>query len=132
MAHLKITNGVLQLSKESKCPFQYLKKQVNPVTCTSDNFGNTNVTQYLKDLCNGKLECSFNFNQLPILLCIDDTYEVFELPHEFTSIRVAYECVLPRKRMRPFSNKRYDSKFKSRIFTPLKKLSINNLMKVFN
>ncbi|CAF0757155.1 unnamed protein product [Brachionus calyciflorus] len=129
-AHIKISSSELKLSDQKNCPFQYLK-QSNPVNCTGPIFGNNDVTSVLKKMCDGKEKCSFNFDQLPILLCIDDNYDVFEMPFEFTLIKVSYECVTPRRRMRPFTNRRYDHKFNARLTNPLKTLSFNKILQNF-
>ncbi|CAF0710955.1 unnamed protein product [Brachionus calyciflorus] len=131
-AILKISFANLQISTQSSCPLQFLReKDTSYFTCDTNNFANSNVTNVIKLLCDGKEKCVFNFNQLPVLLCIDQNNDIFELPIEFMSVQLTYNCQTPRRRFRPFSNKRYDTKFTQNIKNPLKTLSYNNLHKVF-
>ncbi|CAF1047792.1 unnamed protein product [Brachionus calyciflorus] len=128
-AILKISSASLMTSNSTICPNQFPNNLRGP-SCSSKNFGNSDVTNLFKILCHSKEKCNFEFDQLPNLLCIDNKNDVYEVPNEFTYIKVKYKCQTPRRRYRPFSNKRFDPKFKPRVNSQIRKLSFNNLNKL--
>jgi len=132
---IKIMSALLFPSTQEECPTQY----VVPVTAGAGlplpNCRipvNNNFTAILIKLCNGDDACSFSFLrdifndvQTSGLNCLgsDNILTVNPglgvlptIPIRFTQLKVTYFCDGPRKRFRPFSNKRYDPKFSPSLF----------------
>jgi hypothetical protein len=113
---------------------------INPCQSPISN----NATANLIRLCNGQATCTFSFSQIlsPFgLRCLNpadgallNLYQVARIPLspatvpdlptpaevtvpiQFTNLQVNHFCDGPRKRFRPFSNKRYDPKFSPSLF----------------
>lgn len=104
---------------------------------------NNNVTQNLIQRCNGQSFCVFKFSQIlnPLgLNCLDQATNVISsgfidaagttvsVPIQFTNLKVTYFCDGPRKRFRPFSNKRFDPKFSPALFHTVRHPSNNRFV----
>ena len=129
-AVIKIESATLVLSSPDSCPLQYtnLANQAPP-TCNSRNYANSNITTVINTLCNARQECFFTFSDFAPLICIENAPATMtNIPSRFQQINVNYRCNLPRRRFRPFSNKRYNMKFSRTINHPVRKMSYNRLM----
>ena len=88
--------------------------------------------------CNLQNECTFKFSQIVTdvnangefgLTCLDSSGTTFtHIPLAKTFFKVTYQCDAPRQRFRPFSNKRYDSKFSPSAFHHIRHPSNNRFV----
>lgn len=120
-ARLKISRALLMVATPEMCPLQYVNGQTPP-NCGFDGRHGIDVSNDLKLLCEGKQECFFFFGQLPELQGCDTSASYYQ------TLNVTYTCELPRTRFRPFSNRRYDSKFLATLNHPIRKMSYNHLL----
>jgi hypothetical protein len=95
--------------------------------------------QQKKISCNLQNECAFKFSQIVTdadadktkfgLTCLDSSGTTFtHIPLAQTYFKVTYQCDAPRQRYRPFSNKRYDSKFSPSAFHHIRHPSNNRFV----
>jgi len=143
-AIIKVVAANLVLSVPQVCPLQFVNivDTTRLPHCEPANIINSDITDVFKSLCETKGECHFSFTQLPRLLCLTppenananqanvnaNNPEITQLPLRFTAVNVTYGCQLPRRRFRPFSDKRYNLKFTRTINHPIRKMSYNRLM----
>jgi len=124
--NIKILSALLFPSTQEECPTQYVVPVGAGLPLTPCGIPvNNNFTAILIKLCNGNAACSFSFlrdifnnDQTSGLNCLgtNNILSVNPIPIRFTQLKVTYFCDGPRKRFRPFSNKRYDPKFSPSLF----------------
>jgi len=131
IAPITLVGGTTLIADGSTTPSLPIDSCQSPIS--------NNATANLIRLCNGQATCTFSFSQIlspfglrclnPVDGALLDLYQVdtipltqtpssaqVTVPIQFTNLQVNHFCDGPRKRFRPFSNKRYDPKFSPSLF----------------
>jgi len=139
-SNIRILSAIhLPTKSKDLCPEQFILPVVNqPLAATAcPNPIQNNVTTLVASFCNFQTSCAFQFNQIVTevangnfgLQCLDISgTSVTHIPLIQTYFNVTYRCDGPRQRFRPFSNKRYDSKFSPSAFHNIRHPSNNRFV----
>jgi hypothetical protein len=99
---------------------------------SDESFENTDCTLTLKKLCDNKEgQCNFCHNMLaqPVIRDLSNGQTEF-VDKQDLAFQVEFTCTSKRPAFRPFSNKRYSSKFHPTLNHPLRKMSYNRLQQL--
>lgn len=112
-AMIRISIASLGLSSEEECPLNFQGSNT-PRTCDQPLLlTGTDATEILRDLCNGKSECFFNWNELPLLKCFgppDMPQQEVDVDFNDQKLTVSFNCDPRRREFRSFTLGRYDRK----------------------
>lgn len=90
-----------------------------------------NATNILQSVCNFREACIFPFSSFAPnnLRCLNGN-NLVTVQNFNTNVQVVYFCDNPRRKFRPFSNKRFDPKFSASLFRQVRHPSNNRFIPV--
>jgi len=91
-----------------------------------------NLTAIVQDTCNFRDSCVFTFQNIApnSLRCLTPAGAVATITNNLSYLQIVYFCDNPRRKFRPFSNKRFDPKFSASLFHTVRHPSNNRFIPV--